>query len=223
MRARSFHYLCEHKTIYFGPDELIVGERGPAPKAVPTYPELTCHSLDDLRILDSRPKTSYAVSEDCLQVYKDKIIPYWRGRSMRDKIFAAMSPKWLAAYNAGIFTEFMEQRAPGHTVLNGKIYAKGMLDFKREIAAAITRLDLLNDTEAFAKSQQLRAMDIACDAVILFAARHAKLAAEMAASENNSVRKAELGKIADACATCLPMPRAILTRPCNTTGSATWP
>ena len=113
MRARSFYYLCEHKTIYLGEDELIVGERGPAPKAVPTYPELTCHSLEDLRILDSRPKTSYAVPEECLQVYEDKIIPYWRGRSMRDKIFAAMTAEWHEAYNAGIFTEFMEQRAPG--------------------------------------------------------------------------------------------------------------
>ena len=40
MRARSFLHLCEHKTIYLGEDELIVGERGPRPKAVPTYPEL---------------------------------------------------------------------------------------------------------------------------------------------------------------------------------------
>jgi formate C-acetyltransferase len=199
MRARSFYYLCEHKTIYLGADELIVGERGPAPKAVPTYPELTCHSLEDLRILDSRPKTSYAVPQECLQIYEDQIIPYWRGRSMRDKLFAAMSDEWHAAYNAGIFTEFMEQRAPGHTVLDDKIYGRGMLDFKRQIAEAIAGLDLLGDTEAFAKSEQLRAMDIACDAVILFASRHAKRAAEMADIERDPVRKAELEKIADVC------------------------
>ena len=47
--------------------------------------------------------------------------------------------------------------------------------------------------------EQLRAMDIACDAVILFASRHAKRAAEMAASERDPVRKAELEKIADVC------------------------
>jgi formate C-acetyltransferase len=197
MRARSFLYLCERKTIYLGEDELIVGERGPAPKAVPTYPELTCHSLEDLRILDSRPRMNYAVSEDCIQIYKEKIIPYWRNRSMRDKVFAAMTEEWHAAYKAGIFTEFMEQRAPGHTVLDGKIYAKGLLDFKRQIAEAIAALDFLSDTEAHAKLEQLRAMDIACDAAILFAARHAKRAAEMAAIEPDPVRKAELEKIAD--------------------------
>jgi len=199
MRARSFHYLCECKTIYLGEDELIVGERGPEPKATPTYPELTCHSLEDLRILNSRPKTSYAVSEECFRVYQEKIIPYWRSRNMRDKIFEVVASEWRSAYDAGMCTEFMEQRAPGHTVLDGKIYSKGMLDFKDDIAKAIHALDWLGDPEAYAKREQLMAMDISCDAVILFARRHAELARELAAREPNPARKAELEKIADVC------------------------
>ena len=199
MRARSFHYLCQHKTIYLGECELIVGERGPQPKMVPTYPELTCHSLEDLRILNSRPKTSYAVPEECLNVYEEKIIPYWRGRSMRDKLFAALSTEWKEAYDAGLFTEFMEQRAPGHTVLDDKIYGKGLLDFKREIAAATAALDFLGDPQAYARREQLRAMDISCDAVLLFAQRHAELARQAAAVETDPARKAELEKIAAVC------------------------
>jgi formate C-acetyltransferase len=199
MRARAFYHLCEHKTIYLGPEELIVGERGPAPKAAPTYPELTCHSLEDLRILDSRPLTSYGVDEECVRLYAEKVIPYWRGRSIRDKIFAEMSPDWLAAYEAGMFTEFMEQRAPGHTVLDDKIYRKGMVDFKREIAEAIAGLDFLADPEAYARREQLKAMAIACDGVMLFAERHARLAERLAAAEGNPVRKAELEQIARVC------------------------
>jgi formate C-acetyltransferase len=199
MRAQCFHHLCRHKTIYLGEDELIVGERGPRPKAVPTYPELTCHSLEDLRILNSRPKTSYAVSDECVKVYQETIIPYWRGRNMRDRLFQVMSEEWRAAYDAGIFTEFMEQRAPGHTVLDGKIYRKGMLDFQRDIADAIAAIDFLGDPEAWAKREQLLAMNIACDAVILFAHRHAALAREQAARESDPVRKAELEKVADVC------------------------
>ena len=198
MRARCFHHLCQHKTLYLGEGELIVGERGPRPKATPTYPELTCHSLEDLRILNSRPKTSYAVSDECVKIYREKIIPFWRGRSMRDRLFAAMTDEWRAAYDAGIFTEFMEQRAPGHTVLDDKIYRKGMLDFKREIAQALAALDAA-DPEAAAKREQLRAMDISCDAVILFAARHVKLAREQAARESDAARRAELERIAAVC------------------------
>jgi len=199
MRARSFLHLCEHKTIYLGDDELIVGERGPEPKVVPTFPELTCHSAEDLRILNSRPKTSYVVPDECVRIYEQEIIPYWRDRTMRDKIFQAMSPEWIDAYEAGIYTEFMEQRAPGHTVLDDKIYGKGLMDFKREIAQAIDTLDYFGDRDAYEKREQLQAMDIACDAMILFAERHAKLAAERAAAESDPARKAELEEIADAC------------------------
>ena len=198
-RALSFKYLCEHKAICLGDGELIVGDRGPAPKATPTFPELCCHSLEDLRILNSRPKTSYAVSDDALTLYEREIIPFWRGRSMRDRIFDAISPEWKDAYDAGIFTEFMEQRAPGHTVLDGKVYVKGMLDFKRDIADAVAALDFLRDPDAYAKREQLKALDIACDAVILFAERHARLALELAANESDPIRRAELEKIADVC------------------------
>ncbi len=85
-------------------------------------------------------------------------------------------------------------------MLDDKIYRKGMLDFKGEIGEAIAQLDLLGDAEAYAKLQQLRAMQIACDAVILFASRHARLAAEMAACQSDPARKVELEKIAEVCA-----------------------
>lgn len=199
LRALSFLHLCRHKSIWIGADELIVGERGPAPKVVPTYPELTCHSVEDLRILDCRPKTSYAVSPECIEVYRDKVIPYWRDRSIRDRIFKAMTGPWLDAYRAGIFTEFMEQRAPGHTVLDDKIYRKGMLDFKADIAAAMASLDELGDSTVYARREQLRAMDISCEAVILFAQRHAELARQLAAEAPDPRRRAELEKIADVC------------------------
>ena len=199
LRALAFKHLCQHKTIYLGEDELIVGERGPLPKAVPTYPELTCHSLEDLEILDSRPKTSYGVPQECRQGYEEKVIDYWQGRSLRDRIFAALPEEWHQAYEAGIYTEFMEQRAPGHTVLDDKIYDKGMVDFKVDIAASLELLDLAADPEGQDKQEQLRAMDIACDAVILFAERHAELAAEMAAVEEDPGRQAELERIAEVC------------------------
>lgn len=199
MRAKCFYYICQHKTIYIGPGELIVGERGPRPKATPTYPELTCHSLQDLEILNSRPLTNYTVNEECFRLYRDKVIPYWQGRSLRDKIFAELPQEWKDAYEAGVFTEFMEQRAPGHTVLDDKIYYKGMLDFKRDIADAIAKLDFLNDPCAWDKRETLKSFDIACDAIILFAQRHAQLARELAATESDPVRRAELLKIADVC------------------------
>jgi formate C-acetyltransferase len=199
MRARAFLHLCREKTIYIGDEELIVGERGPAPKAVPTFPELTCHTVEDLEILNSRPKTWYRVAPETIQLYEQKVIPYWRGRSMRDRMFEELPREWKDAYAAGIYTEFMEQRAPGHTVLDDKIYSKGMLDFKRDIADAIRGLDFLKDPHAYEKREALKSFDVSCDALILFAERHARLAREKAAQETRPGRRAELLKIAEVC------------------------
>ncbi len=199
LRAMVFQYLMEKKTIYVGPGELIVGERGPEPKAAPTYPELCCHSLQDLELLDSREKISFAVDQRARQMYREQIIPYWQGRSMRDIIFDRMDDRWQAAYRAGIFTEFMEQRAPGHTVLGDKIYRRGMLDFIADIETALASLDYLRDPAACDKSEELRAMRICARAIITFAERHAELARAMAQTEPDPVRKQELEQIAVVC------------------------
>ena len=198
-RALVFKDLMQKKAIFIDDGELIVGERGPAHKATPTYPEVCCHSLEDLEILNSRPKTNYAVDEETLQLYHDEIIPFWRGRSMRDRLLAAMTPEWKDAYEAGIFTEFMEQRTPGHTVLGDKIYTKGLLDIKKDIEESLARLDFYHDPEALDKQYELEAMAIAADALILYARRHAELARSMAAEEKNPLRKKELEKIAAVC------------------------
>jgi len=198
-RARAFQYLMEHKTIWIGEGELIVGEKGPAPKATPTYPELCCHSLEDLDILNSREKISFAVSDHARQVYQETIIPFWRGRSMRDILFQEMTGEWKAAYEAGVFTEFMEQRSPGHTVLDDKIYRKGFLDFKQDIERSLQSLDYLNDPQAYAKQEELKAMRICADALIRFAERHAEKAREMAEQEADPRQKQELERVAEVC------------------------
>jgi formate C-acetyltransferase len=199
LRALNFKNLCARKTIFIGPDELIVGERGPRPKAVPTFPELTCHSVEDLRILNSRPMTRYSISEEDIRIYEREVVPYWQGRSIRDRIFNDLPEEWRRAYEAGMFTEFMEQRAPGHTGLDGTIYRKGMLDFKREIAERLAALDYLTDPRAADRAQELKAMAIACDAAIIFAERHVEMAEAMAAKETDPRRKAELLRIAGVC------------------------
>jgi formate C-acetyltransferase len=199
LRARNFYEICQKKTIYIGPDELIVGERGPVPKAVPTFPELTCHSVEDLHTLDTRELQSYHISQEDIDIYEREVIPYWKGKTQRERIFNHVSREWEDAYHAGVFTEFMEQRAAGHTAMDGKMYHEGLLDVKRRIEDRISRLDYIYDPEATDKQQELEAMAISCDAAIFFAERHAELAEKLASEEQDARRKKELEKIADVC------------------------
>ena len=199
LRARNFYEICKKKTLYIGDDELIVGERGPLPKAVPTFPELTCHSVEDLHTLNERELQRYTISQEDIDTYEREVIPYWKGKTQRERIFNHVSKEWEEAYHAGVFTEFMEQRAAGHTAMDGKMYREGLLDVKARIEKRISELDYIYDPEATDKQQELEAMAISCDAAILFAERHAELAEQMAAKEQNPQRKAELEKIADVC------------------------
>ncbi len=179
LRARNFYEICKKKTIYIGDDELIVGERGPVPKAVPTFPELTCHTVEDLHTLDTRELQPYHISQEDIDTYEREVIPYWKGRTQRERIFTHVSKEWEEAYHAGVFTEFMEQRAGGHTSMDGKMYRRGLLETKELIKKTLDNLDFINDPEATDKQMELQAMDISCDAAILFAERHADLAHEM--------------------------------------------
>ncbi len=198
-RALAFKYILERKKVWIGDGELIVGERGPSPKATPTYPEICTHTLNDLDVLHSRQRIPYLVDEEARSIYETNIIPYWQGKSLRDRIFQEMSDDWKASYRAGMFTEFMEQRAPGHTALGDKIYKKGFLDLKEDIQRSMAQLDFYNDPEAYDKIQELRAMDIAADALLLFARRHSQRLEELADHENHAERKQELATMAEIC------------------------
>ncbi|RLD41262.1 MAG: formate C-acetyltransferase/glycerol dehydratase family glycyl radical enzyme, partial [Bacteroidetes bacterium] len=150
------------------------------------------HSLEDLEILDSRPKVWFKSDEAIRETYKDVIIPFWTGKTNREKIFNNLDKNWLAAYKAGVFTEFQEQRAPGHTVLGKKMFETGFLDLKKEIQQSLDGLDFFNDSRALEKREELKAMEIAADAIIHFAERHAEKLEELANTERDEDRKIEL-------------------------------
>jgi len=199
LRALVLKEIMSTKKLCINDGELIVGERGEAPAATPTYPELCCHTIEDFEIMDKREKISFKVNEEAKKIQKEEIIPYWEKRSMRYHILENMTDEWKECYAAGIFTEFMEQRGPGHTVADGKIYKKGFLDFKKDIEKAIEELDFLNDHEALDKKNQLEAMSIACDAIMILGKRYAEYSKELAEKEENPERKKELLEISEVC------------------------
>jgi trans-4-hydroxy-L-proline dehydratase len=189
-RALAFRHIMLNKDVCILPGELIVGERGPEPKATPTYPEISLHSLDDLDVLHNRPKVSFEVSDETKQIYAHNIIPYWQGKTQRDRVFSMVSDAWKTAYKAGVFTEFQEQRAPGHTVAGNKLFRVGMLQLKNEIRSTMEALPETNDRSS--KMAQLKAMEIAAQTIIDFAARYAEALQNLCMLEKNQERLDEL-------------------------------
>ncbi|MBR0373274.1 MAG: glycyl radical protein [Mogibacterium sp.] len=196
LRALVLKEYFSKKTLYLGEGELIVGEKGCDPQASPTFPELCCHTVEDMHIMNDREVVNYKTTEQDIKDQEEIIIPFWKGKSTRDKILADMTDEWKDAYAAGMFTEFMEQRGPGHTCGGKNVFIKGYAEYKEEIQAAIDALDFMTDPEAFDKQEELKAMLIDCDAVMILGERYQKLIRETAAKETDPVRKAELEQMA---------------------------
>lgn len=199
LRALAFKHYMENRTLCINDGELIVGEKGDSPQSTPTYPELCCHTMEDLDIMDKRDIISFKVSDDVKKIHEDEIIPFWKNRQIRQKIVNSMEQEWLECYENGVFTEFMEQRAPGHTVCGGTIYKKGFLDLKKEIEIEISKLDFVNDKEAYDKKAQLEGMAIACDALIIYGKRYCEYAKQLAEKETDEAKKKDLLTIAKNC------------------------
>lgn len=190
------------KTISIEPGELIVGEKGRGPQAAPTFPELCCHTLADMRNMNDREQVNFRVTDDDLDAQASIVIPYWRARASREKIMRAQTPAWHDAFEAGIFTEFYEQRAGGHTCLGSERGVRaGFDEIRADIQAAIDALDYMADEHAVAKCDELHGMLIALDAVTILAERYAELAERMAAEEPDAARAAEFNQIAENCRT----------------------
>lgn len=199
LRALSFKHFMENRTLCINDGELIVGEKGDSAQAAPTYPEICCHTIEDMNVMNDRDIVDFSVTEEDKRIQEEIIIPFWEKRQTRRKIVNAMSPEWRRAYEAGMFTEFMEQRAPGHTVCGDIIYRKGFADLKKDIEKEIANLDFLNDKEAYDKKADLEAMAISCEAMIIFGKRYAELARKMAAETTDEQRKKDLLLIAENC------------------------
>ena len=199
LRATALYEYMRQRKLYMGEGELIVGEKSEGPQVAPTFPELCCHTLEDMHIMNDRELISFKVDEAALDYQRDTVIPFWKERSMRTRLLGAMTDEWKEAYAAGIFTEFMEQRGPGHTVGSNKIYEKGFLDYQADIDAALAALDYMNDPTASQRAEELRAMRIACDAIMVMGSRYAELADEMARQTADPARRKELEQIAENC------------------------
>ncbi|MGL5752315.1 MAG: pyruvate formate lyase family protein, partial [Paraclostridium sp.] len=199
LRGLAFKHYMENRSLCINDGELIVGEKGEGPQGAPTYPELCCHTLEDMDVMHNRDIINFIVSEEARKVQEETIIPYWKGRQTRNRIVSGAEKAWVDSYEAGMFTEFMEQRAPGHTVCGSTIYKKGFVQLKKDVEDKIASLDFLNDMDATNKKADLEGMALACEAMIIFGKRYAEEARRLAEKETDEAKKADLLAIAENC------------------------
>ena len=199
LRGLAFKYIMENRTNYIEKGSLVLGEKGDKPWAAPTFPELCCHTLEDFDNMHNREKVFFRVSEEDRRIQEEVIIPYWHDRAMMTRMNRLLPEEWHLLFDAGLYTEFLMQRGPGHTVADGKMYQKGFADFKADIQQEIDQLDYNNDMEALNKREELEGMKLVCEGMIIYGKRYARQCRDLAETETDPQWKQELLELAEVC------------------------
>ena len=198
-RAYMLKEVLENMTIYIEPETLIVGNQASCNRAAPIFPEYAMDwVIRELDEFDKRPGDRFTITEENKQILRD-IYPYWKGRTLQDKAYAVYPEQAKRVYDLGIIrNEGNITSGDAHLAVDYRVVLEKGLGYVAERTRE--KLESLNlaDFESMKKSSFYRAILIAIDAVVSFAARFAGLAEEEAAKAEPA-RAAELREIACIC------------------------
>lgn len=199
-KARMLEYLLQNMTIFINPQSIFVGDHGERYRSVPAYPEWGSNwILEDIDTFDTRSTdTLYWDKPEDKQELID-ICTEWRGRGFREVIDSHLSEEQKQASLDGLITIGSRiVSTASHMPEYGVIFEKGFAKMIDEIQA---KLDGIEHYDYVTQEQKdtWEGMIITLKAAIQFAHRYVKLAWEMAETEEDPKRKADLLRIAETC------------------------
>ena len=192
-RALMLKDVLEQMSIFIEPETLIAGNHASANRAAPIFPEYAMDwVIAELDEFDKRDGSRFTITEERKEALRG-IAPFWENNTIKDRGLAAMPESSRLFYDLGIIkAEGNITSGDAHVAVKyAELLEEGLEQIKARTVRRLGELDLTEYTNLH-KSYFLRAVEIVCEAVIAFAARYAKLAADMAQSEEDSVRRAEL-------------------------------
>lgn len=201
-RSAAFRHILEGLPVVIRPEELIVGSNSVAPRGCQTFPEYSWEWLEaELDTVATREADPFYISEDTKARLR-AVHPFWKGKTTSDLAAANMDPLALDVFlHHGIFTVGNYfYNGVGHLCVNyPRVLREG---YRGIIAEAQRRLDeLCPGLPDYADHRNLLLAVIESgEAVISYATRYSRLAAEMAASEKDPRRREELTEISRTCA-----------------------
>lgn len=206
--ALALENVLHNIDILIQDNELFVGRCGPAGRYGILYPELRGGWLEKgVDTFPTRKEGRFAISDEDIEVVKNTIIPYWKGRT----IF--VNYDLLPEETRNVLYKKDDPYCPTYAVIDSttdrssqqwvpdyaKVLKKGFNGIAREAQARIDSLDPMDHDNNFEKLAFLKSVVIVCRAMVHYAKRHADLAREMAKTEACPKRKQELLVIADVC------------------------
>ncbi|EHQ91480.1 (2S)-3-sulfopropanediol dehydratase [Desulfosporosinus youngiae] len=207
--AKALKHTAENITVYIDDHQLLVGRAGYQGRYGILFPELDGDFLDvAIEQLPSRVESPFDVTPEDAQVIIKEIAPYWKGKTFHENLAKALpEDTFKLTYDPEnplnsrfLVNETATFRSSIQWVHDyEKVLKRGFKGIKEEAQQKLAALDPLSPVDNMEKKPFLEAVIITCDAIVLWAKRHAKLAAELADKETDAQRKQELQAIAQRC------------------------
>ena len=207
--AKALKNVAEKITVWITPDQLLAGRVGKLGRYGILYPEIDGDFYREvLGDLVNRDKSPFQVAPEDLKTVMEDIAPYWEGKTYHEHLNKTL-PKELRNVTycdeRGLKSKFVVSETSSYrSALQWvpdykKVLERGFIDIQNEAKARRDALDLTNSVDLWEKKPFYDAMIIVCDAIMIWAKRHADLARDLAAKEEDPKRKAELLQIAETC------------------------
>ena len=161
-----------------------------------------------MKDLPNREKSPFQIDPTDMQILMEEIAPYWEGKTYHEhlnKVLPAEIRGVTYHDERGLKSKFVVSETSSYrSALQWvpdyeKAMKRGFIDIQNEAKAKLAGLDLTNSVDIWEKKPFLEAMIIVCDAIMIWAKRHAQLARDTAAATSDPVRKQELLRMADIC------------------------
>lgn len=208
--AKALMNVAQKMPVYIEDTQLIVGRLGTDKGRYGiVYPELDGDFYEGvLADFATRENPPIRIDKENIPVLLGEIGSYWKGKTYHHALFQNM-PEFCRhnAYSDAeglspryIVSESSSLRSSLQWVLDfDKVLKLGFAGVKADAMRRLEALDPENPADQLYKRPFLEAVALVCDAVVVFAHRHAALAREKAVAEKDPVRKQELLEIAERC------------------------
>lgn len=205
--AKALMHIAKNISVCVQEDQLLLGRAGCDGRYGILYPELDGDFLDiAVRDLPTRQQSPAYITEGDARRVVEEIAPYWKGKTYHEDLNASLPPEvHKLTYDdpEGLISRFIVNETSSFRSSiqwvhdYEKVLRRGFNDIKREAQEKLAALDPMSPRDMCEKKPFLEAVVIVSDAIVLWARRHAALAREMAAKEQNPERKAELLRMAE--------------------------
>lgn len=207
--AKALKNVAEKITVYITPDQLLAGRVGQLGRYGILYPEIDGDFyIEVMKDLPNREKSPFKISPGDMKILMEEIAPYWEGKTYHEHLNAVL-PEEIRGVTyddaRGLKSKFVVSETSSYrSALQwvpdyAKVLQRGFIDIQNEAREKLAALDMTNSVDIWEKKPFLEAMIIVCDAIMIWAGRHARLARETAAREADPKRRQELLQMAEIC------------------------